>query len=211
VLAPLPPALVAAVVHLPPAPKLGMLLAAQLAAPLFMLAPLSLTLLLAASAFVAEKEARTLEALLYSPATDWELLVGKLLGAVVPALLMGWASFGIYGLVITQATRGIVPWAWFPTPIWWPWMFWDLPAFLTLAAAAMVLVSTRAGTQQAAQQLGGLLGLVATAMVAAQGAGVVRADLAMACWTGAGLWAAALVVLLLARRDFSRHRLVLRL
>lgn len=211
VLASLPPALAAAVAHQPPAPQLGLVLAAQLAAPLFMLAPISLTLLLAAAAFVAEKEARTLEALLYSPASDWELLLGKLLGAVLPALLVGWASFAAYGLVITRATWASVPWPWFPTPIWWPWMFWDLPAFLTLAAAAMVLVSTRAGTQQAAQQLGGLLGLLATAIVAVQGAGVVRADLKTAFWTGAGLWLAACLVLLLARRDFSRQRLVLRL
>ncbi|MDB5097913.1 MAG: hypothetical protein JWM80_2334 [Cyanobacteria bacterium RYN_339] len=210
-LAPLPPDLAAQVAHQPPAPKLALLFAGQIAAPLFMLAPISLTLLLSASAFVAEKEARTLEALLYTPATDLELLTGKLVGAVLPALAMGWLAFAAYGVCITRATWGVVGYAWFPTPIWWPWMFWDLPAFLTLAAAAMVLISTRARSQTAAQQLGGLLGVLATGIVGVQAAGVARADLATAGWTGVALWLAAGLVLALARRDFSRQRLVLRL
>jgi hypothetical protein len=75
----------------------------------------------------------------------------------------------------------------------------------------MVLISTRVGSQTAAQQLGGVLGLVATLLVGVQAAGVVRADVAMAGWTGAVLWGLAALVLAAARRDFSRQRLVLRL
>jgi hypothetical protein len=90
-------------------------------------------------------------------------------------------------------------------------MFWVMPGLLTLAAALMVLISTRSRSQTAAQQLGGVLGILSAGMIGLQGVGMVRADVITAGWVGAGLWVAALAVVLWARRDFSRQRLVLRL
>ena len=54
------------------------LILGYLIAPLFLILPLVLSCMIAAEAFVGEKERKTLEALLYTPATDAELFLGKL-------------------------------------------------------------------------------------------------------------------------------------
>ena len=51
----------------------------------FLIIPTMMATILAANSFAGEKERHTLEGMLYTPATDTELVVGKILGAVVPA------------------------------------------------------------------------------------------------------------------------------
>ena len=56
-------------------------------APLFLIVPLMVSNVIAADSFVGERERKTLEALLYTPTTDGELLAGKILSALVPAVV----------------------------------------------------------------------------------------------------------------------------
>ena len=53
-------------------------------APMFLILPLMVASIIGADSIVGEKERKTLEALLYTPATDRELYLAKLLSAVVP-------------------------------------------------------------------------------------------------------------------------------
>jgi len=57
-------------------------------APMFLIMPLMLSSSIAAESFAGERERKTLEALLYTAATDTELFVGKALAAFVPAVLL---------------------------------------------------------------------------------------------------------------------------
>ena len=57
----------------------------QLLAPLMLLVPFMVANVIAADGFAGERERKTLEALLYTPATDAELFVAKLLAAWIPA------------------------------------------------------------------------------------------------------------------------------
>ncbi|MDD2696349.1 MAG: ABC transporter permease subunit, partial [Anaerolineales bacterium] len=49
--------------------------------------PISVSLVIALESFVGEKERRSIEPLLSSPLTDWQLYLGKLLAALLPPLL----------------------------------------------------------------------------------------------------------------------------
>ncbi|MDD1673685.1 MAG: ABC transporter permease subunit [Methanomicrobiales archaeon] len=69
-------------------------------APLFLVIPLMLASIIAAEAFVGEKERKTLEALLYTPATDLELFTGKVLASLIPAMAFAWVNFAIYTVVV---------------------------------------------------------------------------------------------------------------
>ena len=61
---------------------------------LFLLTPITGAMALAAHAVVGEKQARTLEPLLATPITTFELLVAKVLGALLPTLVISFAGLG---------------------------------------------------------------------------------------------------------------------
>ncbi len=63
-----------------------------------------LSCIIAAEAFVGEKERKTLEALLYTPATDGELFLGKALAALIPGIVYTWVNFAIFA-VVTNTRR----------------------------------------------------------------------------------------------------------
>ncbi len=65
---------------------------------LFMLVPVAIPVTIAAYSIVGEKTTRSLEPLLATPITTSELLVGKCLAAVIPAILATYAAFGIFAL-----------------------------------------------------------------------------------------------------------------
>jgi len=57
-------------------------------APLYLIIPIMISSVIASDSFAGEKERKTLEALLYTPTTDMELLLGKLLSAWIPAVIV---------------------------------------------------------------------------------------------------------------------------
>ena len=63
---------------------------------LFMIVPVAIPVTIAAYSIVGEKTTRSLEPLLATPITTFELLVGKCLSAVIPAVLATYAAFGIF-------------------------------------------------------------------------------------------------------------------
>jgi hypothetical protein len=64
-------------------------------APLFLVTPLMVSTVVAADSFASEKERKTMDALLYTPSTDRELFVAKLLSgwlaAIASAAAVYWA------------------------------------------------------------------------------------------------------------------------
>src|SRR4051812_42044222 len=58
-------------------------------APMFLIVPLMVSSVVAADSFAGEKERKTLEALAYTPTTDRELLLAKMLGGWIPGVLVG--------------------------------------------------------------------------------------------------------------------------
>jgi ABC-2 type transport system permease protein len=65
---------------------------------LFMLVPVAIPVTIAAYSIVGEKTTRSLEPLLATPITTVELLIGKCLAAVIPAVLATYGAFGIFAL-----------------------------------------------------------------------------------------------------------------
>ena len=65
---------------------------------LFMLVPVAIPVTIAAYSIVGEKTTRSLEPLLATPVTTVELLIGKCLAAVIPAVLATYTAFGVFAL-----------------------------------------------------------------------------------------------------------------
>lgn len=210
-LAALPPAIRGDFADRAPAEAWLLLVHTQLWPPLFLLVPFMVANVIAADSFAGERERRTLEALLYTPPTDAELFVGKVLASWLPAL-----GASVFGFVLYYAVAGGVSYATGgrPPPLGVASLvlvLWVAPAFAALGLAAMVLVSLRVARTQDAVQLGGLMVLPIVALVVGtvKGGVVLRPLVLLAI--GAGGWLAAGALLAAGVRGFRRTRVVSRL
>ncbi|MCC6805623.1 MAG: ABC transporter permease subunit [Anaerolineae bacterium] len=180
-------------------------------APMFLIMPLMIASIIGADSIVGEKERKTLEALLYTPATDRELYLAKFLSAFLPAVLIAWGSFIVYAVVVNAAGMPIMGRVWFPLPHWWALILWVAPAVAALGMSAIVLVSSRVSTFMAAQQVSGLLVLPIVLLVVGQLSGVVYFGVELVLLLGAIIWVIDVVLLWLGVRQFSRSALMARI
>lgn len=206
----LPAPLLHEVAGLSPLQTMVVLMTGYLLAPMFLILPLMLSSIVGADSFVGEKERKTLEALLYTPASDAELFLGKTLAAVVPAILLAWISFVVYMGVVNAASWPLMGRFWFPPPAWWPLMLWVAPAIATMGMAVTVLISARVSTFMEANQMSGSLVLVILAMLAGQATGVLYLSTGVTMLIGTILWLIDGVLIRLALRVFSREALLTR-
>lgn len=182
---------------------LGMMLA-----PMFLILPLMTSTVIAADSFAGERERKTIEALLYTPASDVELFFGKVLAAFLPALGLTWGSFLVYALVVNLASYWTMGWVWFPISTWYPLIFWISPALSLLGTAFTVLISARNPTFMGAYQLSGVLVVLVLPLLFGQIAGVVYLTVEAGLLVGGAIWAVALALTRLAVRGFNRQRLL---
>jgi ABC-2 type transport system permease protein len=186
------------------------LLLVYLFAPMYLVVPLMVASVIAADAFAGEKERRTLEALLFTPTTDRELLLGKLLSGFVPAIAVAWGGFLLYTVVANLAAWPVMGRLFFPTPMWWVLALWVAPAVAAVGLGATVLVSARVNTFQEAYQIGGAVVLPIILLVVGQAAGVVVLSVGVVAAIGAGFWLVAAALLWFGGRGFRRGEVLAR-
>jgi hypothetical protein len=179
------------------------------AAALFPLLPLMVVTGIAVDSFAGEKERKTLEALLYTPTTDWELLLGKLLAAWLPALGITWGGFLLYSVMANLAAWPVMGRLFFPTTIWLLLAVWVAPAMAALGLGAMVLISSRARTFQEANQLAAVVILPGFMLLATGLLGGMYSGAWVMALLGMGLWIIDAALLWFGRRGFRRTKLAL--
>ena len=180
-------------------------------ASLFLIVPLMVSNVIAADSFVGERERKTLEALLYTPTTDGELLTGKILSALIPAIIVSWVGYLVYSIVADLAAAQIMGRALFPNPLWNVLVFWVAPATAGLGLTSMMLVSVRAKTFQDAYQTGSLVVLPIVFLLIGQITGILYFNIWMALALGLALWIIDAVLLFYGRQTFHRSELIARL
>jgi ABC-type Na+ efflux pump permease subunit len=180
-------------------------------APLFLIMPLMFASVVGSDSFVGERERKTLEALLYSPATDMELFLGKVLAAVIPAIGLSWLTYLVYIIVVNVASFNMFGHIWFPLPAWWPLMFWLTPAFAVLGISATVLISSRVKTFMEAYQLSASLVVLVLAIVIGQVTGVLYLGVGTVMLAGTVIWIINAILLRISIRQFKRSMLISKL
>ena len=180
-------------------------------APLFLVMPLMFSSVVGADSFVGERERKTLEALLYSPATDMELFLGKVLAAVIPAISLSWLTYLVYIIVVNVASYGLFHRVWFPLPTWWPLIFWLTPAFALLGISATVLISSRVKTFMEAYQLTGSLVVLVLALVVGQATGVLYLGVLTVMLVGTLVWIIDAILVYVSVHKFKRSMLIAKL
>jgi hypothetical protein len=180
-------------------------------APFLLMMPLMLSTIIGAESFVGERERKTLEALIYTPATDAELFFSKVIASVVPAVLLAWVCFLLYGIVANVAAWPVMGRIWFPLINWWPLMLWLTPAIATLGMAVAVLISVRARTFMEAYQMSGSLVVLVLALLAGQVSGVLFLSPLVTLLVGLLVWIADAVMIWFGVKTFARPSLLARL
>jgi len=180
-------------------------------APMFLIVPLMVSSVLAADSFAGEKERKTLEGLLYTPITDAELFVGKLLVGFLPALVVDLGSFALYGLVVNLSGYHVMGRIFFPTVTWWPLVFWVGPGVSMVGLGTTVLISSKAKSFMQAQQTSGVLVLPIVFLMVGQLAGLFFMDSRLLLVVGALVWLLGAWLVWIGAKTFSRGELITRI
>src|SRR4029450_6238803 len=153
---------------------------------LFLLTPITGAMALAAHAIVGEKQARTLEPLLATPMTTYELLTAKVVGALAPTLAISLAGLAIYFAgILLFAAPGVA--ASMASARTFAVVLLVAPAPARVSLQAAILISSRVNDARTAQQFGVLIILPLTGILVAQFVGAVWLSAAALAWIGVGL------------------------
>jgi ABC-2 type transport system permease protein len=180
-------------------------------APLFLVLPMMVSSVIAADSFVGERERKTLEALLHTPLTNWDLLLAKMLSAWLAALAVSLIGFALYTIVVNVIGWPAMGRVFFPTLMWLVLVFWVAPAAAGLGLGTTVLISSRVNTFQEAYQTGGLIVIPIVALVIAQSVGVMYFSVGLTLLLGLGIWAIDIMLFWVGARTFKRDALITRL
>lgn len=173
------------------------------------LVPVAGAMSLAAYSVVGEKQGRTLEPLLATPITTAELLMAKVLGAMVPSVAIAAGSLvaylagihalaaaGVFEVLLSIRTLLIVL------------VIGPLAALVALQMA--VIVSSRANDPRSAQQIGALVILPLTGLAVAQLSGSLFLTLPVILSIAAGLLVAWLGLAAFGVALFERETILTR-
>ncbi len=142
---------------------------------MFMILPVAIPVTIAAYSIVGEKTTRSLEPLLATPITTTELLAGKALAAIIPAIAATWISFGIfviamYFLVSNTAFQYLLD------PLWILAIFVVGPLLTLLAVTIAIMISSRVSDPRVAEQISMLIILPIVLGVVGQSVGLLLID-----------------------------------
>lgn len=177
---------------------------------LFMMTPLIIPINIAAYSIVGEKTTRSLEPLLATPITTIELLIGKTLAAVIPAVLATWFGFIIYiiGAWIIVRSPGVI--SALLDPMWWIAVVVVGPLLAILAVNVSLMVSSRVNEPRVAEQLSALVILPVLGLFFAQIAGLLIINRQIVLLLSVILLIIDILMIFLAVRLFQRETILTR-
>ncbi len=180
-------------------------------APFMLLVPLLVSSIISSDSFAGEKERKTIEGLLATPLSDTELLVGKILGALIPALAATWISGMIYMIVTDALDYPLFGYLILPNLFWIIILFGLAPTFALAAIGLSVIISSRVNGTREAQQLTGILVIPIIILMLGEISGVLTLGLAGLIGILFSVVALDYIVLRLGLRLFNRERIISKL
>jgi len=177
---------------------------------LFMMMPVIIPVTIASYSIVGEKSTRTLEPLLATPITTFELLAGKALAAITPALVATWLGFSIYviGANILDVPPQVISKLF--SPLWLMSIFVVGPLLSIASVSLAVMISSRANDPRVAEQIAGLLVIPIVGLLIGQTSGLFFIDQNIIIWIAVGVVVLDAVLLFFAVNLFQRETILTR-
>jgi len=176
---------------------------------LLVLTPIAGAMSVAAYSVIGEKQARTLEPLLATPITTFELLAAKVLASLLPALLLTVICFGVYvaGVVIL-AQPGVYRALFTPASLGIVFLLGPLASLAALQLA--VCVSSRVNDPRSAQQIGALVILPIAGLLVVQLTGSFTLTVPIIAFVSLALLGVNTGLMLLGIKLFDREAILTR-
>jgi ABC-2 type transport system permease protein len=176
---------------------------------IFLLTPITGAMALAAHAVIGEKQARTLEPLLATPITTGELLLAKVLGALLPTLGISLAGLVLYlGGIVLLAAPGVAAAMLSARTAMLALVVGPLSALVSLQAA--IIISSRVNDPRTAQQFGVLIIIPLAAILVAQFGGWLWLSATALALLGLGLAGVWVLLTILSVAIFERETILTR-
>ncbi|MGC8652065.1 MAG: ABC transporter permease subunit [Candidatus Micrarchaeia archaeon] len=175
--------------------------------PIFLTMPILTASVIAADSFAGEKERKTSEALLATPVSIPELMLGKILASLIPTIVLTFAVFGIYGYITDILAYGAFGAYVLPTPAW-IMMLLTSPFLAVVAIGVVVIISSHVKGVKEAQQISTLLVLPILVMPFIAIMGVVNMNVPFFAYLMAFLALVSAAVLYAGIKWFKRESIL---
>jgi ABC-2 type transport system permease protein len=177
---------------------------------LLLMSPVILPSIIASYSIVGEKVNQTLEPLLATPITTPELLLSKILAALLPAVGITWLFGGIYAAGMAVVALSPRVYETIISPSWLILLLLCAPLLALIAVAATVAVSSRVNDPRTAQQISAVVILPVIALVLGQFTGLLVLNPAVVLIIAAVLAVIAIAATWVATRLFQREVILTR-
>lgn len=164
--------------------------------------PVTVALVLALESFVGEKERRSIEPLLSSPLTDFQLYFGKLIAALIPPLFASYSGMIFYLLWIYRQGD------WFPDAVLLLQVFALATTNCLLMVSGAVVVSSQTTSMRGANLLAVFIILPMAVLLQAESAVIVWARDSVLVWTVVAQVIIAILLVRIGVAHFNREELV---
>jgi ABC-2 type transport system permease protein len=142
--------------------------------PFFLIIPVMASSVIGSDSFAGEKERKTIEALLATPISDSELLLGKILVSFIPAMIITVASFTLYSIIVDITTFAMFNGTLLlPNVVWLIMIFGVAPTLALCSIGLTVIISSKVKGFKEAQQISVILLLPILGLVFAQISGML--------------------------------------
>jgi ABC-2 type transport system permease protein len=177
---------------------------------LFLIMPIFIPSTIASYSIVGEKTNRTLEPLLATPITTLELLAGKALAGVIPALMVTWSSFSVFliGARLLASSPQVV--LHLLSGVWLIAIFVLSPLLSIAGVSAAVIISSRVNDPRVAEQLSSLVILPVMALFFGQIFGLIYLNQNVIFWMALILVVVDSALLYLTIQLFQRENILTR-
>jgi ABC-2 type transport system permease protein len=178
-------------------------------APIFLIIPIMASSVLGSDSFAGERERKTIEALLATPISDSELLLGKILVSFIPAMIVTVVSFAVYTVIVDVTTVGLFNGMLLLPNLTWLIMILGVAPTLALCSIGLtVIISAKVKGFKEAQQISVLLLLPVLGLVFAQISGVLVLGPAILALLIGVLAAVDIVVFYVGIKIFRREEIL---
>jgi|AGTN01.3.fsa_nt_gi ABC-type Na+ efflux pump, permease component len=178
--------------------------------PFFMMLPAILPTIISSYSIVGEKKNRTLEPLLAAPISVEDIMAGKALAALIPALVATWVSAAIFAIVVYLLTNNIVHRILVPDATWLLGLFVLGPLVAFLGVMFTVVISARVNDPRTAQQISVIFILPIMALFMAQMFGLIMINETVILAVCAVALVADLAIIKIGGELFEREKILTR-
>lgn len=177
---------------------------------MFMIIPVAIPVAIAAYSIVGEKTTRSLEPLLATPITTIELLAGKCLAAIIPAVLATYTAFGLFAFGSWKVIADKILLSALLDARWLIAIFVVGPLMAVMAVTFAMMVSSRVTDPRVAEQVSMVIIVPVLAGFFGQMSGLFVLNATVITWVAIIMLALDAGLVYLAVKIFQREQILTR-